>query len=1268
MSNVNRYSARLKLFALFVSGDDKWVTARIVSSGDSFGSVYELHRGCYRVSSARTKTMSTEDYPYLEIQTNEERLAVFLTACMLGNHVAVARYLKLGQNPNFSPPGMDPPLHLALKYRHRQVVELLLRRGCAHPNLANAAGHPPLHCMARNENYEDFAELLLNSISALQYPGLVNSLDRSGNPPLHYALMFNNWKMVEILLRRDADPNLVNADGVTPLHVICHRKVDDDLMKRFFEICHDVQKLVLVDVLDENGQPPLQYAVQYGLVKATEVLLREDANPKLANAEGLTALHHISKSANAHPMIAIPQDLRRGTVLIDAWDVTNRLLLRRGAIRTWPTTKERLHRTSFARLTAILTWQNRYSLSSRKQWQLRPKKRKSRYRWRLRASLARHRRSRLRNATAARKTNQSKNHHERAWVDCHALLDRLRVVSRLTIIIHVHFQDCLHKGSTLVEEATAACGSSSGRAIFCQRRAIHTRTENEYAARYCLTRVLHSFIITRRNRLQYSYSNCIRSLMIFSSYNCSETLSVTLQKEKRKNDWFDDATSKELLHTVNIIITIMSRIRHYVQFRIARDCARGVHIEFDSRVCHRRLPFHIYSTLSSFVCVEFYALGVERELESFIKARSTGNEMDSARFAGKQSICIDFASGKSRVIPADRRAITDKESETWTNSEPEKSTNDTTTLDSIKTNVVEEQPSPPKVESSTPDEHLSGRNHETRKSKSKRVKNYLRRCKGALTKGDDSHSCERKKSEQQQSSSSAWYVDDKKDSVEAPPPPAVAADPSSVKEASSSSISESPEPPPRADLGDEIKAEDIFELCKLRSESKSSLLDDGDEKVVEDYSSSNNLADNVEINRNVEKADGTTSKPPLLLWNESNEEVVAVVAKAESEAAEAEADGELNKCDSSDTLIAEQEEEKSEDNSGPATPTIIPPTTVVSLKFSITLLWWWINAIIDRNRALHDNEIWPADCMDRPDLRTHESEGRMTYTAQIESANVPLFKWTFHYSKRPNLIHEKQNLKMILNDLKITNLINSDYFKPPPLDGEYLYILEIYKWQSQNNCIKAPRQESRAHSEKVTVSQLFGAALCVYIIHTTSYGIMSQAESAPVYSCVSLPQRSAQFKCTRQPGKHRWNQLALHRSQLGRPDERHNRPTCSRVTITSRVKRITGLDPAQPCFKGVHLSLRLDKEDAEFVDVIHTQTGKRGSPASSRWDCASERVTWTFTSTAVSISWPAKSRIYVSRAETRMSFSIQSRRSTCRIDQDDVQSWNGSQVLHRVDG
>ena len=37
-----------------------------------------------------------------------------------------------------------------------------------------------------------------------------------------------------------------------------------------------------------------------------------------------------------------------------------------------------------------------------------------------------------------------------------------------------------------------------------------------------------------------------------------------------------------------------------------------------------------------------------------------------------------------------------------------------------------------------------------------------------------------------------------------------------------------------------------------------------------------------------------------------------------------------------------------------------------------------------------------------------------------------------------------------------------------------------------------------------------------------------------------------------------------------------------------KVSRITGLDPAQPCFRNVSLTLQLDRTDAPFVDVIHT--------------------------------------------------------------------------------
>nr|XP_022905523.1 lipase member H-like [Onthophagus taurus] len=49
---------------------------------------------------------------------------------------------------------------------------------------------------------------------------------------------------------------------------------------------------------------------------------------------------------------------------------------------------------------------------------------------------------------------------------------------------------------------------------------------------------------------------------------------------------------------------------------------------------------------------------------------------------------------------------------------------------------------------------------------------------------------------------------------------------------------------------------------------------------------------------------------------------------------------------------------------------------------------------------------------------------------------------------------------------------------------------------------------------------------------------------------------------------------------------------------SGRIARITGLDPAGPLFTKWPKSLKLDKSDAEFVDVIHTDAGIFGYPRS----------------------------------------------------------------------
>lgn len=197
------------------------------------------------------------------------------------------------------------------------------------------------------------------------------------------------------------------------------------------------------------------------------------------------------------------------------------------------------------------------------------------------------------------------------------------------------------------------------------------------------------------------------------------------------------------------------------------------------------------------------------------------------------------------MIPSDRRALPEKESETWTVLDKPESTPLIDPESIAQTKIPEEKPPDENLE-----QQLPARNHETRKSsKGKRVKSYLKKCKGALTTKTDDASGDRRKQEQ---SNASWYVEGK-------------------KEAASSSKEEV----------EDVRPEEIFELCKRNSRTSKS--------------------------------------------EEEDEEVATVVEAVLKE--EEEEDGALNKCDSSDTLIAESKEDSDEE--GPVTPTFIPNATVV---------------------------------------------------------------------------------------------------------------------------------------------------------------------------------------------------------------------------------------------------------------------------------------------------------------------------------------------------
>uniref|UniRef100_A0ABD2XA10 Uncharacterized protein n=1 Tax=Trichogramma kaykai TaxID=54128 RepID=A0ABD2XA10_9HYME len=153
------------------------------------------------------------------------------------------------------------------------------KTGCTHFHVACKFG-----C---NDFVEKFLELGQDP-NILEYS--------KGNSTLHYAMQYGHKSVAESLLRSGANPNLANSDGSTPLHILCMRGTDDELVELFFKINIELRQLVQVNVRDIYGNTPLHCTLMRGVNKrAVELLLRNAADPNLADKDRLTFLHIICK-------------------------------------------------------------------------------------------------------------------------------------------------------------------------------------------------------------------------------------------------------------------------------------------------------------------------------------------------------------------------------------------------------------------------------------------------------------------------------------------------------------------------------------------------------------------------------------------------------------------------------------------------------------------------------------------------------------------------------------------------------------------------------------------------------------------------------------------------------------------------------------------------------------------------------------------------------------------------------------------------------------
>uniref|UniRef100_A0ABD2XJG7 Uncharacterized protein n=1 Tax=Trichogramma kaykai TaxID=54128 RepID=A0ABD2XJG7_9HYME len=236
---------------------------------------------------------------------NESGLTHFHAACMSGCDDVVEKFLEAGQNPDCVwPKTGDSPLHLALAGSHGSVVRLLVTRG-ADPNLANKNGLTPLHVVCKSYREDGLLEMFFEINGDRNQTVRIDAQDEKGQTPLHFALLWGNKSMVELLLRKGADPNLPTAAGLTLLHIHCNKVDDDEFAETIFRTSREMNRTVRVDARDASGNTPLQTAVARGHERMIGFLLRNGADPNSADAEGSTPLHNICRRDDVDDMMEI---------------------------------------------------------------------------------------------------------------------------------------------------------------------------------------------------------------------------------------------------------------------------------------------------------------------------------------------------------------------------------------------------------------------------------------------------------------------------------------------------------------------------------------------------------------------------------------------------------------------------------------------------------------------------------------------------------------------------------------------------------------------------------------------------------------------------------------------------------------------------------------------------------------------------------------------------------------------------------------------------
>lgn len=198
-----------------------------------------------------------------------------------------------------------------------EIVKLLLSKGCR-IDITDQEGKSILYLPIKY-NYNDIIDLLIDYNKHSIGISIIDVKDTRNNIALHYSIIYKNINAIDILLKANSNPNIVDENGNNSLHLavytkkyeICKKIINQDVNinaktavgETALHIAINFQlesiiKLLIDNGIDINSQDynneitPLIYAVNLNNKNIAKLLLYNQADPNIQDFVGNTAIHY----------------------------------------------------------------------------------------------------------------------------------------------------------------------------------------------------------------------------------------------------------------------------------------------------------------------------------------------------------------------------------------------------------------------------------------------------------------------------------------------------------------------------------------------------------------------------------------------------------------------------------------------------------------------------------------------------------------------------------------------------------------------------------------------------------------------------------------------------------------------------------------------------------------------------------------------------------------------------------------------------------------